>query len=219
MCRLGHASSNVQLSALKSDGDILIWCSQRWYVETAGPVTQSAEPSNPVPVRFPTSLLKAEAAIDCREGTSKWNLGLVIHSYVTHDTRQMMHVIMLDDGTELHLRSGDVDDIVVLSQYDDGQQCKDDTEFSECRLLGGHASSQEHNVTTSLDTIHSDFSPTFAGEEITLETEADNSWLSWYNFGECSNETTEAAAQPPGTPSAHPSVNALVGPLPMPTPL
>lgn len=72
-----------------------------------------------------------------------WTLGLVVLSYVRSESRQLMHVVVLDDGKELHVRSSDVDHILVLNQCLDDVDSEAPAHNLDFKVPGGHASSQE----------------------------------------------------------------------------
>lgn len=71
--------------------------------------------TDPIPMRFPATLLTPQLQGDGTLELPEWILGLVIHSYVKSDRCELMYVVLLDDDSEVHLPCGEVDRISVLN--------------------------------------------------------------------------------------------------------
>lgn len=125
------------------------WQGDLWSVNACMPSPLTSAINTPLPVRFPSSLLENELVDEGTEGAVQWVLGLAIHSYVQSDRPEMMYVVLLESGREVHLPCGQVDCISIVND-DSTDVYSTHDEDSIYQFGGGHPSSEdEHEDTQS----------------------------------------------------------------------
>lgn len=111
-----------------------------------------------------------------------------------------MHVVVLDDGRELHVRSGDVDYILVLNQCPNNVDSDAPAHDSYFKVPGGHVSSQERaDNGPSQGSYESSLFRTFTSGDPSFDEDVDKYWLS---LTELAIQTTDVVPlqRAPGPP-------------------
>lgn len=121
--------------------NVLPWRGHRWLVRSAKASTVPTTLTSATMVRFQSTLLSMDAHCQQQQNEMDWTLGVVVHSYIRNDNRQLMHIVVLDNGRELHLPSGSVESIKILEQFQQTEDIDDAVQPSVLELSGGHASS------------------------------------------------------------------------------
>lgn len=93
-----------------------------------------------VPVRIPLSAVQQLPQRASRSTEGDWILGLAIRSYLQPGRREIMYVILLDDGHELHLPCRQVHHISLTTTTDNIQAYNNDS-LHGMNTLPGHPSS------------------------------------------------------------------------------
>lgn len=141
---VNHGASGSSIPKCSSDNKrIMTWRGDMWLVEPKFAEQAPAVVTSPMPVRFPACLLASTTEDEPEKEPSEWLLGLVIHSYVQSDRRELMYAILLDDGREVHLPSGEVDRINIVNHCDSIENKDAHDEGSDCAIAGGHPSSMD----------------------------------------------------------------------------
>lgn len=106
---------------------------------------------------------------------------LVIQSYFSHHTDHVMHVVILDDGLELHVRSVDVVPVLLLHHSDSAEQVVQPDSVYEMQDAGAVEESRDMSRSTPVisATMPSMYTETVPDQEDTGDNEVDDSWMSW----------------------------------------
>lgn len=174
----------ILATATTSATAILPWRGHHWQVRRSSTADSTDCGSTPKVVRFQSSLLDAHQKHDVPADSSEWTLGLVVHSYVRSDSRQLTHVLILNNGAEVHVGSGDVESIDIMHQCADMEEAVTVVDASPLQLSNGHLSSidRARGSEASEGTFSSDFTPAECADGDNAEGAAGESWMSWYDF-------------------------------------